>query len=467
MAVKVINAEVVVLGAGPGGYSAAFRAADLGKQVVLIERFATLGGVCLNIGCIPSKALLHAVKVMDEAKQLAAHGLEFIDLKVNLDKLCAYKDGIVKKLTCGLKSLARQRKVEVISGQAKFIAPNRIQVNGDIVVEFVSAIIAAGSSSTKLPFLPQDSRIIDSTDALQLKNVPAEMLIIGGGVIGLEMATVCRALGSKVTIVEMMGQLIPGMDADMVKPLQQYVTKQDERILLNTKVTQAIARADGIYVTFTGSVQEERRFDGVLVAVGRVPNGKLIGAENAAVVVDESGFIRVDKNFQTNVKNIFAIGDIIGTPMLAHKASYEGRMVAEIIAGHEHVVTSFPYIPAVAYTDPEIAQVGMSENELTKNNVAYRKGVFPWMANGRSLSLGRNEGITKLLFDVKTQQLLGGSIVGPNAGELIAEVALALQMKATAHDLAHTIHPHPSLSETIMMAAEVFLGTATDVKSHE
>ena len=460
----IIKTDIVVLGAGPGGYSAAFRAADLGKKVVLVERFETLGGVCLNVGCIPSKALLHAVKVIDEVHQLGAHGIEFGTPHIDVNGLRASKDRVVKKLTAGLKSLAQQRKVTVVSGKAQFSSANHLEVIGaeNTTIEFEHAIIAAGSHPVKLPFFPEDPRIMDSTDALNLKNIPQEMLVIGGGIIGLEMATVYRALSSKITVVELMDQLVPGLDADIVKPLHQYVAKQYERILLKTKVTKAVARDDGIYVTFEGAVNEEKRFDSILVAVGRQPNGKLIGAENTGIIVDARGFISVDQQLRTNVKNIFAIGDIIGNPMLAHKASHEGRRVAEIIAagaGEYHA----PHIPSVAYTDPEIAQVGATENELIKNNIPYKKTIFPWMANGRSLSLGRSEGLTKLLFDPATQQILGGSIVGPNAGELIAEIALALRMKATAHDLAETVHPHPTLSETVMMAAEVFEGTVTDI----
>lgn len=467
MAVKkqlIMNTEIVVLGAGPGGYAAAFRAADLDKKVVLVERFESLGGVCLNVGCIPSKALLHAVKILDEARQMGAHGIEFGTLHMDVNGLRAWKESVVKKLNFGLKSLSKQRKVEIVTGKAQFSSAHSLTINDaeNTTIEFENAIIAAGSHPVQLPFLPQDPRIIDSTDALNLNHVPQEMLIIGGGIIGLEMATVYRTLGSKITIVELMDQLIPGLDADIVKPLHQYITKQYDRILLKTKVIKAAAREDGIYVTFEGIVNEEKRFDCVLVAVGREPNGKLIGAENAGIIVDERGFIPVDKQLRTNVKNIFAIGDIVGNPMLAHKASYQGKLAAQIIATGKGEYNN-PCIPSVAYTDPEIAWVGYTENELIKQNIPYKKGVFPWMANGRSLSLGRSEGLTKLLFDPNTQQILGGSIVGPNAGELIAEIALAIHMKATAHDIAETIHPHPTLSETTMMAAEVFEGTVTDI----
>lgn len=463
----MINTNVVVLGSGPGGYSAAFRAADLGKQVVLIERHENIGGVCLNVGCIPSKALLHAAVVLDETKQMAAHGIDFGVPKIDIDKLRGWKDSVVKRLTGGLRMLAKQRKVEIITGVAKFIAPQQIEVQtvqGTEVINFEHAIIAAGSASVKLPFMPEDPRVMDSTAALALTNIPQEMLVIGGGIIGLEMATVYHALGSKVQIVELMDQLVPGVDKDIVRPLQQIVTKKYAKIMLETKVTAVEARDDGLWVTFAGknAPAEAQRFDKVLVAVGRKPNGKLINAESAGVVVDTKGFIPTDKQMRTNVPHIFAIGDVAGNPMLAHKAVPEGRLAAEVIAGKNHSFQA-KCIPSVAYTDPEIATVGLTEVEANAKGIKYAKGVFPWLASGRSLSLGRQEGITKLLFDPESKRILGGGIVGPNAGELISEIALAIEMQATAEEIAHTIHPHPTLSETIMMAAEVFEKTVTDL----
>lgn len=462
-----LNTQVVVLGSGPGGYSAAFRAADLGLQVVLIERHENIGGVCLNVGCIPSKALLHAAKVLDETKQMSAHGITFGAPVVDINKLRDWKNSIIRRLTTGLRSLAKQRKVEIIVGVGKFVSPQQIEVvtAQDVIrVNFAHAIIAAGSSVVKLPFIPKDPRIMDSTDALTLPEIPGEMLILGGGIIGLEMATVYQALGSKIHIVELMDQLIPGADKDIVKPLQQYVAKKYSKIMLETKVTNVEAKTDGIWVTFTGknAPQEPQRYDRLLVAVGRKPNGKLIGAENVGIEVDAGGFVKVDAAMRTNLPHIFAIGDIIGNPMLAHKAVPEGRFVAEVIAGSADAYHAGA-IPGVAYTDPEIATVGLTETEALKNSIKYSKGVFPWLASGRSLSIGRQEGLTKLIFDPDTNKILGGSIVGPNAGELISEIALAIKMQATANDIAHTIHPHPTLSETIMMAAEVFVGTVTDL----
>ncbi|MCL5260103.1 MAG: dihydrolipoyl dehydrogenase [Gammaproteobacteria bacterium] len=464
-----INTEVVVLGSGPGGYSAAFRAADLGKKVTLIERYESIGGVCLNVGCIPSKALLHAAKLLDETKEMAAHGIEFGDPKVDINKLKAWKDSVVKKLTMGLRSLARQRKVEIITGVGKFSSANSIEVETQkqkekVLVNFKNAIIATGSSPVKLPFIPDDPRVIDSTAALLLTDIPKEMLVIGGGIIGLEMATVYNALGSKITVVEFMDQLVPGADKDVVKPLQQFVTKKYAKIMLETKATQVVAKSDGLWVTLSGknAPEEALRFDRVLVAVGRKPSGKLINAEKAGVFVNEKGFIPVDNKMCTNVPHIFAIGDVVGNPMLAHKAVPEGRLAAEVIAGKNHTWAA-KCIPNVAYTDPEIATVGLTETEAQQKNISYEKGVFPWMASGRSQSLGRSEGMTKLLFEPVSKKILGGAIVGPNAGELIAEVALAIEMQATAANIAHTIHPHPTLSETIMMAAEIFEGTITDL----
>lgn len=464
-----LTTEVVVLGAGPGGYAAAFRAADLGKKVVLIER-QEIGGVCLNVGCIPSKTLLHLVKVMDEAASSSVHGITFSAPEVNLEKLRAWKNTVIKRLTTGLKGLAKRRKVELISGVGKFVSAQQIEVQtvqGKVLVNFEQAIIAAGSSSMKLPFIPNDPRVMDSTAALELPDVPSQMLVIGGGVIGLEMATVYHTLGSKISVVEFMDQLLPGIDKDIVKPLHQTLAKKYSQIMLSTKVTQVEAKADGLWVSFADkndNALPEQRFDRILLSVGRRPNGKEIGAENAGIAVDQKGFISVDNKQRTNLSHIYAIGDIIGNPMLAHKAAAEGRLAAEIIAGKaKERQFKASDIPGVVYTDPEVATVGLSETELDKQGIKYGKGVFPWMANGRSLSLNRSEGLTKLLFDAATHRILGAAIVGPNAGDLISEAALAIKMGCTAGDIASTIHPHPTLSETIAMAAEVFEGTVTDL----
>lgn len=463
---NTIKAEVVVLGSGPGGYTAAFRAADLGKKVVLIERDEALGGVCLNVGCIPSKALLHAAKIVEEAEFMSAHGVDFGKPKFDLDKLRAWKDSVVKRLTTGLKGLAKQRKVEVVHGEGKFTGANQITVKtaqGSQVIEFENAIIAAGSQPVKLPFLPDDPRIIDSTGALELKDAKGDMLVLGGGIIGLEMATVYSALGTKITVVELMDMLIPGADKDVVMPLFKRISKH-YNILLKTKVTKVEAKKDGLWVTFEGeqAPKEPQRFDRILAAVGRRPNGKLIDAEKAGVNVDERGFIPVDKQLRTNVPHIFAIGDIVGNPMLAHKASNEARVAAEVISGLKHYFDP-KCIPSVAYTDPEIAWVGLTEIEAKAQGINYGKGVFPWAASGRSLGQGRDEGLTKLIFDNETHRILGAGIVGPNAGELIAEISLAIEMGCDAEDIALTIHPHPTLSETIAFATEVFEGTVTDL----
>jgi dihydrolipoamide dehydrogenase len=465
-----IHAEVLVLGAGPGGYTAAFRAADLGKKVVLVERWPMLGGVCLNVGCIPSKALLHAAKVMDESREMAAHGIGFAEPSVDIDKLRGWKDGVVKRLTGGLSGLARQRKVTVVEGTARFISLNQVAVNGngngsaDKIVSFEQAIIAAGSEVVTLPFIPhQDPRVIDSTGALALEDVPKRLLVIGGGIIGLEMATVYHALGSKVTIVELMDQIIPGADKDIVTPLMKRIQARYENIFLKAKVTKVDAGPDGLTVHFEGGkAPPSDVFDKILVAVGRRPNGRMIGAENAGVVVDERGFIPVDKQMRTNVPHIFAIGDIVGQPMLAHKATHEGKVAAEAAAGRNSYFDA-KVIPSVAYTDPEVAWAGLTENEAKAKGVKYGKGAFPWAASGRSLSLGRDEGLTKVLFEEDTHRILGCGIVGPNAGDLIAEAALAIEMGADAEDIGLTIHPHPTLSETIGMAAEAFEGTITDL----
>jgi dihydrolipoamide dehydrogenase len=456
---KEIKTQLVVLGSGPGGYTAAFRAADLGKSVVLVEREPTLGGVCLNVGCIPSKALLHAAKVIDEAEEMRAHGIEFGAPSINTEKLLGWKNGLVKSLTSGLKMLATQRKVQVIHGAAQFTGSHEISVDDGSTISFENAIIAVGSEPVRLPFLPEDPRIIDSTGALTLKNPKGSMLIIGGGIIGLEMACVYSALGAEISVVELMDTIIPGCDKDISAPLHKRISKRYKNIFLKTKVTAVEAKKDGIWVTFEGenAPKEPQRFDQVLVAVGRKPNGQKINAQAAGIHVDEKGFIPVDNQLRTNVPHIFAIGDVVGNPMLAHKASKEASIAAEVIAGKKHYFDP-KCIPSVAYTDPEIAWVGLTEIEAKAKGIAYGKGSFPWAASGRSLSIGRNEGITKLLFHEKTHRL-----VGTNAGELIAEMALAIEMGCDARDIALTIHPHPTLSETIAFAAEVFEGTITDL----
>ena len=462
-----LHAEVLVLGAGPGGYTAAFRAADLGKQVVLVERYPNLGGVCLNVGCIPSKALLHTAKLITESEEMAAHGVSFGKPKLDLDKLRAWKaNDVVGKLTGGLAALARQRKVTVVHGIAKFTGPNSLAVtgaDGTQTVSFDHAIIAAGSQAIKLPFQPDDERVMDSTGALALADVPKRLLVIGGGIIGLEMGTVYDALGSKVSVVELGGQLIPGCDADLVRPLHKRMEKRFEAIGLNTGVTGMEAKKDGIHVTLKSGDQEERQvYDRVLVAIGRRPNGKAIGAEAAGVAVDERGFIPVDKQMRTNVPHIFAIGDIVGQPMLAHKAVHEGKVAAEVIAGHK-VEFQALVIPSVAYTDPEVAWVGVTETEAKQKGLAIEKGAFPWAASGRALSIARSEGLTKLTLEKDSGRVIGAGLVGVNAGELLAEAVLAIEMGATAEDIGLTIHAHPTLSETICFAAEMAEGTITDL----
>ena len=464
---KKLHAELVVLGSGPGGYSAAFRAADLGKKVILIERYESIGGVCLNVGCIPSKALLHIAKVMDEAKDLSTHGIDFGEPKIDIGKVLAWKDNVVKRLTGGLKMLAKQRQVQIVQGYGRFASDKEIIVetaDGKLSVTFDTAIIAAGSRPVSLPFLPQDERIFDSTGALQLKQVKGEMLVLGGGIIGLEMATVYRALGAQISIVEMMDGLMPGADKDLIKPFHKFVSKQYKQIMLETKVTNVEAKTDGLWVTFEGknAPAEPQRFDMILSAVGRRPNADKIDIEKAGVVVNERGFIVVDKQLRTNVPHIFAIGDIVGQPMLAHKAVPEGRLAAEVIAGMKHFFEPRS-IPSVAYTDPEVAWTGLTEIQAKEQGLDYGIGVFPWAASGRALSIGRDEGLTKLIFDNKTHRLLGAGIVGPNAGELIGEIGLALEMGCDAEDISLTVHPHPTLSESIAMAAEVFEGTITDL----
>jgi dihydrolipoamide dehydrogenase len=463
-----LTTEVLVLGAGPGGYTAAFRAADLGKKVVLVDSGATLGGVCLNVGCIPSKALLHAARVIAETKEMSEHGVAFGAPAIDLDKLRAWKDGVVGRLTGGLAGLARQRKVTTIRGYGRFSSPHQVRVElaegGSTAVDFEQAIIAAGSEPLTLPFIPADDpRIIDSTGALEMAGVPERLLVLGGGIIGLEMATVYHELGAKITIVELMDQLIPGADKDLINPLAKRVGRLYENIYLKTRVTDVQARPEGLVVSFDGpKAPATDTFDRILVAVGRRPNGQLIGAENAGVTVDERGFIAVDKQLRTNVPHIYAIGDVIGQPMLAHKAMHEAKVAAEVIAGQPSYFDA-RVIPSVAYTDPEVAWAGTTETEARAAGVMYGKGVFPWAASGRSLSLGRSEGLTKVLFDQASRRVIGCGIVGPSAGDLIAEAALAIEMGADAADIGLTIHPHPTLSETIAMAAEAFEGTITDL----
>ena len=462
-----IHADVVVLGAGPGGYTAAFRAADLGKKVVLIERYSTLGGVCLNVGCIPSKALLHAAKVITEAEDVEAHGIVFGKPQIDIDKLRAWKESVIGKLTKGLKALAKQRKVEVIHGTGKFATPYMIQVEtteGQKTVSFDHCIIAAGSSVARIPGFPYDDpRLIDSTGALQLEDVPQHMLIIGGGIIGLEMATVYASLGSRISVVEWMDQLIPGADPDLVKPLHRRIKKRYEAIYLKTKVTHIEAGEAGLKVTFEGeNAPEPQTYDRILMAVGRRPNGRAIGAEDIGIQVNERGFIPVDQQLRTNLPHILAIGDIVGEPMLAHKASYEGKLAAEIIAGHKAIFDART-IPSVAYTDPEIAWMGLTEREAIKQGIDYEKASFPWAASGRAISMAREEGLTQLLLDKSTHRILGAGMVGINAGELIAETVLALEMGADMEDISLTIHPHPTLSETVLFAAEMAEGTITDL----
>jgi dihydrolipoamide dehydrogenase len=463
-----LEAEVLVLGAGPGGYSAAFRAADLGRKVVIVDGRERLGGVCLNIGCIPSKALLHAARVIAETREMGEHGLRFAAPEVDLDALRDWKEGVVEKLTGGLGGLARQRKVTTVRGTGRFVSPNQLEVataDGPTqLVGFQQAIIACGSEPVTLPFIPHDDpRVIDSEGALELTDVPDRLLILGGGIIGLEMATVYSELGSKITVVELLDQLIPGADKDLVAPLHKTVAKRYERIYLKTKVTGVEAADEGLRVSLEGAdAPAELVFDKVLVSVGRKPSGRLIGAEAAGVVVDDRGFIPVDKQLRTNVGHIFAIGDVVGQPMLAHKAVHEGHVAAEVTAGKPSYFDARA-IPSVAFTDPEVAWVGATETEAKAAGVKYGKGTFPWVASGRSLSLGRSEGLTKLLFDESTERLIGAGMVGPNAGELVAEAALAIEMGADAADIGLTVHPHPTLSETVGMSAEAFEGTITDL----
>jgi len=461
------STQLLVLGAGPGGYTAAFRAADLGLKVTLIERWETLGGVCLNVGCIPSKTLLHAAKVIEEAREMSTHGVVFEVPRVDTDKLRAWKASVVKKLTGGLTMLAKQRKVEVVRGVGKFISPHVLEVTqggNSERIRFEYCIIAVGSEPMRLPFVPDDPRIMDSSGALELPPNPGRFLVIGGGIIGLEMACVYDALGAKVSVVELTSQLMPGCDPDLVRPLEKRIKARYGEILLNTEVTAVTAAKDGLQVSFatTDGIKSNNTYDYVLVAVGRTPNGRRIGVEAAGVQVDERGFIPSDKQMRTNVPHVFAIGDVRGQPMLAHKASHEAKVAAEVAAGQK---SSFDarVIPSVAYTDPEIAWVGLTETAAKAQNISVEKAVFPWAASGRSLSIGRDEGFTKLIFDSVTHRLLGGGIVGTNAGELIAEVALAIEMGGDAADIGLTVHAHPTLSETVAFAAEAVDGTLTDL----
>jgi dihydrolipoamide dehydrogenase len=461
-----LECQMLVIGSGPGGYAAAFRAADLGLQTVLVERFPVLGGVCLNVGCIPSKALLHAAKVIEDAEAMAENGLVFAKPQIELDKLRGFKNKVVKKSIDGLAMLAKQRKVQVVQGYGRFLGPHHLATELDgkqTVIKFEQCIVAAGSSVTRIPGLPDDPRIMDSTDALELAELPERMLVIGGGIIGLEMACVYDALGVKITVVELTETLIPGADRDVVRPLEQRVKKRYERILLGVKVAKLEAMKEGIKATFEGKdAPAPQTYGRVLVAVGRRPNGKLLDAEKAGVTVDERGFIPVDRQMRTSAPNIFAIGDVIGNPMLAHKASHEGHIAAEVAAGHKRYFDA-RVIPSVAYTDPEVAWVGLTELEANAKGIKYGKAVFPWAASGRARSVDRTDGLTKLLFEQGTERLIGAATAGVNAGELIGELALAIEMGANAEDIALTIHPHPTLNESVMLTAEVFEGTVTDL----
>ncbi|HKT30575.1 dihydrolipoyl dehydrogenase [Dyella sp.] len=462
-----IECKLVVLGSGPGGYTAAFRAADLGVDTVLVERYATLGGVCLNVGCIPSKALLHAAAVIDEAEAMAAHGVTFGKPKLELDKLRGFKNKVVGQLTGGLAGMAKQRKVRTVQGVGTFVSPNEMEIDtaeGKKLLRFENAIIAAGSQAVRLPAFPwDDERIMDSTGALELKDVPGKLLVVGGGIIGLEMATVYAALGSEVTVVEFMDQLIPGSDADLIKPLAKRLNSKLKGVHLKTKVVEAKATKKGIEVSYEGeSIPATTVFDRVLVAVGRSANGNKIGADKAGVAVTERGFINVDTQMRTNVPHIFAIGDLVGQPMLAHKATHEAKVAAEVVAGQKSHFDA-RVIPSVAYTDPEIAWVGVTEREAKEKGLKIGVGKFPWVASGRAIGIDRTEGFTKLLFDEETHRVVGGAIVGPHAGDLISEIALAIEMGAEAADIGLTIHPHPTLSESVGMAAEVYEGTITDL----
>ena len=462
-----IKTQVVVLGAGPAGYSAAFRAADLGLETVIVERYSTLGGVCLNVGCIPSKALLHVAKVIEEAKALAEHGIVFGEPKTDIDKIRTWKEKVITQLTGGLAGMAKGRKVKVVNGLGKFTGANTLEVegeNGKTVINFDNAIIAAGSRPIELPFIPhEDPRVWDSTDALELKTVPKRLLVMGGGIIGLEMGTVYHALGSQIDVVEMFDQVIPAADKDVVKVFTKRISKQFN-LMLETKVTAVEAKEDGIYVTMEGkkAPAEPQRYDAVLVAIGRVPNGKLLDADKAGVAVDERGFINVDKQMRTNVPNIFAIGDIVGQPMLAHKGVHEGHVAAEVISGLKHYFDP-KVIPSIAYTEPEVAWVGLTEKEAKEKGISYETATFPWAASGRAIASDCADGMTKLIFDKETHRVIGGAIVGTNGGELLGEIGLAIEMGCDAEDIALTIHAHPTLHESVGMAAEMFEGSITDL----
>lgn len=465
---KEINAQVVVLGAGPAGYSAAFRCADLGLDTVIIERYDTLGGVCLNVGCIPSKALLHVAKVIEEAKAMAEHGIVFGEPKTDINKIRLWKEKVITQLTGGLGGMAKMRKVNVINGFGHFLDSNTIEVKSDdgqiTKVKFEQAIIAAGSRPIELPFIPhEDPRIWDSTDALELKEVPEKLLVMGGGIIGLEMATVYHALGSQIDVVEMFDQVIPAADKDIVKIYTKRISKKFN-LMLETKVTAVQAKSDGIYVSMEGKKAPEApvRYDAVLVAIGRVPNGKLLNADLAGVNVDERGFISVDKQMRTNVAHIFAIGDVVGQPMLAHKGVHEGHVAAEVIAGKKHYFDP-KVIPSIAYTEPEVAWVGLTEKEAKAQGINYEVATFPWAASGRAIASDCSDGMTKMIFDKNTHRVIGGAIVGTNGGELLGEIGLAIEMGCDAEDIALTIHAHPTLHESVGLAAEVFEGTITDL----
>ncbi|HDY92749.1 MAG TPA: dihydrolipoyl dehydrogenase [Pseudoalteromonas sp.] len=461
-----LKTQVVVLGGGPGGYSAAFRAADLGLEVTLVESRETLGGVCLNVGCIPSKALLHVAKVIDDAAEMSSHGVTFGAPKIDLDQVRTWKDSVVGQLTGGLEGMAKMRKVKVVSGYGKFTGSNTLVVEGEkdaTTITFDNAIIAAGSKPVNLPFIPEDDRVIDSTGALELKDVPEKLLVLGGGIIGLEMGTVYRALGSAIDVVEFADQLVPAADKDIIKIYQKYVSKKFN-VMLSTKVVGVEAKEDGLYVTFEGknAPAEPVRYDKVLVAVGRTPNGNLLDAEKAGVNVDERGFINVDKQLRTNVSHIFAIGDLVGQPMLAHKAVHEGHVAAEVISGQKHFFDP-KCIPSIAYTDPEIAWVGVTEKEAKEQGLKVETAVFPWAASGRAIASARTEGSTKLIFDKESGRIIGGAMIGINAGEMLGEIGLGIEMGADGEDLALTIHAHPTLNESIGLAAEIFEGSITDL----
>jgi dihydrolipoamide dehydrogenase len=466
-----VECDMLVLGAGPGGYSAAFRSADLGMATVLVEKYSTLGGVCLNVGCIPSKALLHVAAVIDEAATMAAHGVTFGKPQIDIDKLREYKEKVVKKMTTGLSGMAKARKVNVVQGVGQFISPNHLEVTAadgsKKTVQFKQSIIAAGSAVVKLPFVPEDPRIVDSTGALELRAVPKRMLVIGGGIIGLEMATVYSTLGARIDVVEMLDGLMQGADRDMVKVWQKFNEKRFDKIMTKTKTVAVEALKEGIKVTFESAdpsvtAPEPQLYDMVLVAVGRSPNGKKIAADKAGVAVTDRGFIAVDAQMRTNVPHIFAIGDIVGNPMLAHKAVHEAHVAAEAAAGEKSYFDA-RVIPSVAYTDPEVAWAGITEDEAKAKGIKVEKGLFPWVASGRAVANGRDEGFTKLLFDAETHRIVGGAIVGTDAGNMIGEIALAIEMGADAVDIGKTIHPHPTLGESIGMAAEVFEGVCTDL----